>query len=372
MKKILTYLLLISILTACSTSNLITRTPEQDKNVYELIDKLSKNQTDGNLQKDFEDAYATAVLAHQAKINTYKSSDAVERWEQVMIEYGHLKKLSQAVKSSPAASKLVNVQSYDELYAEAKSNATDAYYSKAKSLLNVSDRDASKDAYTLLQKADNLTPGYKDTKALMNKAYNESILNVVVVPVNYYAQSYGYWGLQNDYVQQELVRDLRFQLGSGSVKVYSEQEARSQRIVPDRFIELRWDELFMPQPYTQTFTKNLSRQIQTGVTKDNQPIYTTVNATLYVTRREVRAGGNLMARVSDQSGQTILSDYFPSNYNYVQENATYRGDVRALGSYELSLLNNSRMNNYGRRDIFSGVLQQVYPQLLSRLRGIIW
>ena len=366
------YTFLFFFFAGCSSSNQLTRTPQEDKIVFETIKKLDKSSKDVTLQKEFESVYADAVLNHQRKITDYKTSDAEDKWERIMAEYGLLNKLSEGVLASTSASNLVKAQRYDELYAEAKQKAADNYYESAQNLLTYNNRDAAKDAYDLLQRLDKIYPNYKNSRSLLNEAYNKSILNVVVIPVNYYAQSYGYWGLQNDYVQQEIVRDLRFQLGSANVKVFTQLEARSQRINPDKIIELRWDQLFMPQPFTQTFTRAASKQIEVGRTKDNQPIYNTVNATLYITRRELRASGNLICRVSTNSGEQILSEYFPSNYNYVQEFATYRGDSRALSGYDLALINNTRMNNYSRRDVFTEVFRQVYPQLISRLRSINW
>jgi hypothetical protein len=67
-----------------------------------------------------------------------------------------------------------------------------------------------------------------------------------------------------------------------------------------------------------------------------------------------------------------LWENFPANYTWLQERATYRGDSRALGNYEWALINNSRMANYSRRDIFTQVFRQVYPQLVNRIRSISW
>lgn len=359
-------------LLGCGTAGSLTRTPEQDKDVLQAISKLAKSPGDATLQKAFESFYAEAVLNHQRKITEYKNSNQTSRWERIMSEYNFLNKLADAVQASSAASKLVQTHRYDEQYAEAKQNAIEAYYDEGTQLLQNNDREAAKLAYEVLEKANRLSPNYKDTRRLLDVAYNKSVLNVVIMPVNYYRQSFGHWGLQNDYVQQEIVRDLRFQLGSNNVKVFTDYEARGNRINPDRIIELNWDQLYLPTPYAQTSTREVSKEIETGKTADKQPIYTTVKATIYITRQEVQASGNLSCRVTDANRQTLLWDNFPANYTWVQERATYRGDSRALGSYEWALINNSRMANYSRRDIFTQVFRQVYPQLVNRIRSISW
>lgn len=359
-------------LAGCGGSGSLTRTPEEDKEVFQAISKLGKNSNAEAAQKAFTSSYATAVLLHQNKITEYRNGTLQDRWERIMHEYGRLNKLAETVQASPQASTLVQTKRYDEQYAEAKQRAVEAYYEKAKSLLTYDNREASVEAYELLQRLNRLAPNYKDSRNLLNIAERSSLLNVVVAPVNYYAQSYNYWGLNNDYVQQEIVRELRFQLPSKNVRIFTDLEARTNRIQPDRIIEIRWDELFLPFPTTQTFTREVSREVQTGVDADKKPVYTTVRATIFVTRRAIQARGNLLCTIINQNNERLLWENFPASYNWVEEAATYRGDSRALSSSDWALINNTRIIDPNRRDVFVNVFRQVYPQLMSRIRSIEW
>jgi hypothetical protein len=207
----------------------------------------------------------------------------------------------------------------------------------------------------------------------MRIADEKSILKIVINPVNYYSHNYGYYGLNNDFVQQEIVRDLRFQLSSGNVRVFSSWEARSSNIVPDRVIDIEWNELFLPIPRTQTFTRQVSRTVQTGETADKKPIYATVSATLYITRRVLDSRARLSCRVYEpNTNNVILWDEFPVNNNQVEEYATYSGDSRALSAYEWALVNNRSFGDLSQYDMFTNVFRSVYPQLLNRLRMVTW
>jgi hypothetical protein len=275
------------------------------------------------------------------------------------------------------AAKLVTTQNYEESYAAAKKNAAETYYNKANVLLDSDDRTSAREASSLLKKTDDLIPGYKDVEDLKVIAAEKSIISVVINPVNYHAQSYGYWGLNNDYIQQEIARDLRFQLGSKDVKVYTEDEARRASIVPDRVVDIAWDQLFIPTPFTNNYTRQVSRQINTGrVDENKKPIYETVTATLYVTEKTTRANGNLTLRIFDaKNDRNVLWDNFPANHTQREQYATYRGDSRALGGYELSMINNYRGGGYNdplRSDVFQQVLRDVYPRLVSRIRSVTW
>jgi hypothetical protein len=375
MKQVLwIYGAFIIILSSCGIGSTLSRYPAEDKIVYESLKDLSKNASGENTQRSFTSAYAEAVLSHQNKISQYRNSNQINKWERIMTEYGHLIKLAQTVNESQAAAKLVTTQNYEEQYAEAKRNAAESYYAKANDLLQSGDRYAAREAGSLLKKADDLIPGYKDVENLQNVAAEKGTVSVVINPVNYYSQSFGYWGLNNDYIQQEIARDLRFQLNSGNVKVFTEWEARRSNIVPDRVVDIGWDQLFIPTPMTNTSTRQVSKQINTGRVDDKkQPIYETVTATLYITEKYVRASGNLTLRIFDaKNNRNVLWDNFPADYTWREQYATYRGDSRALSGYELAMINNSAFRDPSRNDIFGNVLREVYPRLVSRIRSVTW
>ena len=359
---------------SCGIGSSVSRYPAEDRSVYESIKRLSKVNSDVSAQNAFTSAYADAVLSHQNKILQYRTSAQSNKWERIMDEYGYLIKLADAVEATPGAAKLITTRDYNEQYAEAKRNAAEAYYDKANALLNTNDRTDAREAYSLLKKTNDLIPGYKDVENLQNVAEEKSIVSVVINPVNYYSQTYGYWGLQNDYIQQEIARDLRFQLSSGTVKVYTDLEARRNRIVPDRVVDIGWDQLYIPMPSTNTQTRQVSKQINTGRTDANkQPIYESVTATVYITEKFIRANGNLTLRIYDAKNERqVLWDNFPADYTWREQYATYRGDSRALSDYELAMINNSAFRDPSRGDIFSNVLREVYPRLVSRIRSVTW
>ena len=370
----LIYSAFILVLASCGIGSTLSRYPAEDRIVYESLKDLRKNATNENTQKSFTSAYADAVLSHQNKITQYRISNQTNKWERIMSEYGHLIKLAQAVNASQAAAKLVTTQDYEEQYAEAKKNAAEAYYAKANNLLKTEDRYAAREAASLLKKTGDLIPGYKDVENLQNVAAEKGTVSVVINPVNYHSQSFGYWGLNNDYIQQEIARDLRYQLNSSNVKVYTEWEARRSNIVPDRVVDIGWDQLYIPTPMTNTSTRQVSKQVNTGRVDDKkQPIYETVTATLYITEKYVRANGNLTLRIYDaKNDRNVLWDNFPADYTWREQYATYRGDSRALSGYELAMISNSAYRDPSRNDIFGNVLREVYPRLVSRIRSVTW
>lgn len=371
-KQILIYVFTIWFLAGCGTTNNLNKLPE-DREVYSLVEKLQQNPGIVAYQKELDNQYKASLLKHQQNIEQYNQSNQLEKWEKIMNEYGQLEKLAETITNSPSAAKAVTVQRFTEYYAQAHEKAVEAYYDQATVYLNHNDRRNAEQAYGLFKKVAQLSPGYKDVNRLMEIADNKSVLKVVINPVNYYSHNFGYYGLNSDYVQQEIVRDLKFQLSSGNVRVYSNWEARSGNIAPDRVIDLEWNELFIPIPRTQTFSRQVSREIQTGQTADIRPVYTTVTATIYVTRRQIDSRGRLSCKVTEPTtNNVVLWDEFPAYNNNVEEYATYRGDSRALSSYDWALVNNSSFRDPSQYDMFNNVFRQVYPQLLNRLRAVTW
>lgn len=368
MKKIIIYSAVLFVFAGCSLISPLSKYPEEDRPVYELTKQVRKANNTAAADQ-LEQQYQTAVKTHLQKMEAYKNSTEADRGEKIIKEYGELNSLADEVSNS---TKKVKVQRFDAEYALAKEELVNDYYQQAQSLLRSNDRNDAKEAYTLLKKVNSITPNYRNAKELLEKAYNKSILTIVVNPVNYYARSYNYWGLNNDYVQQEIARDLSFRLGqSDNVKVLTDREARSSNLQPDRIIDLTWNDLFLPIPESNTYSRQVSKTIVTGKTADNKPVYTTVYATIYVTRVFNRSRGTLDVKVTDpSSNRTILWDNFPVNNNSFEEYATYRGDSRALSGYDWALLNRGAFNNPSRFQMFDNIFRQVYPQLINRIRSI--
>ncbi len=370
MKNIIIYSTVLLLFTACSLINPLSKYPQEDRSVYELTKQVRKTNNTADIRK-LEQQYHNAVESHLREIEAYKNSGQNDSGEKIMKEYAELNALADEVANT---AKEVKVKRYDAEYALAKQQVTQHYYSQAESLLQNNDRSDAKEAYALLKKVKSITPNYRNLNELMEKAYDESILTVVINPVNYYARSFNYWGLNNDYVQQEIARDLRFQLGqSDNVKVLTDYEARSNNLQPDRIVDLSWNELFLPIPQNNTYSRQVSKTIVAGKTADGKPVYTTVNATVYVTRVFNQSRGTLDVKVTDPStNKTVLWDNFPVNNNTIEEYGSYQGDSRALSSYDWALINRGAFNNPSRYQMFDNIYRQVYPRLISRIRSVTW
>ena len=360
-------------LTSCGGLNSLN-TPAPDKTVYGALSQIVSAPTDTAKQSRFKDAYASAVIEHMNNIRSYQAGSMPDKWEKILREYSQLNQLADKVKNNAVATRLVNIQDYNEAYENAKEKAVESLYDRASNYLNIDDRKSAMEAYRLLSKANELIPGYKDIGQLMQVANERSILEIVINPVNYYNNSYSYYGLNNDFMQYQFVNDLRYQLGStNNVRVFTDREAYQNKIYPDRVVDMQWNELYMPAPTQNTVTKQVSSEVVTGKTTDGKPVYTTVFATLFITQRFIEARGSLSVRITDpKTNRILMYEDFPGGYTTREEYATYRGDSRALSAYDWAMINNNQNSNPTRNSLFNEVMRQVYPQLINRIKSVTW
>jgi len=345
----------------------------EDKQVFELVDRLKKNPSDAEAQQLLPEAYKTALAKRDSLTEEkYYNLGGGDRHIALANEWRVMQQMYEAILSVPAAKKaLPNPWDPSFKIQQEYNHAADEYYEQGLSYLNYNTRENAQKAYDYFVKTNKAVPGYKDVKELMAEALDRSYIKVVVNPVNYYNNGFNYWGFQNDWLQQQMVRDLNFR-SYKDVKFFTDWEARSRNINPDKIVDLNFTRIYISQLFTQTNNYNRTAQIKTGETKSNppRPIYTTVTATVYVTRRYMQSNATLQCRIYDvYSNRNNFYDNFSNSYNWNIETATYRGDSRALTTEDLRLINNSFTNAPGREEIADRLLRDSYNMLIGRINS---
>ncbi|MBA4166665.1 MAG: hypothetical protein H0X41_03825 [Chitinophagaceae bacterium] len=345
----------------------------EDKTVFELIDKLNKNANDQQSATLLPEAYKVAADKRKS-VNqaTLHSGNLGDRYMQINTELQVMQKMYEAIKSSTAASKAVPAPwDPSKALAGTREKAAKEYYSQGLENLNYNNRQYALKAYDFFKKANDVVPGYENVRNLMSEALEKGTLKVVVEPVNYNRFNWSYWGFQNDYLQQQMVSDLN--AGSyNNTRFYTDRDASAQRLQADRLVHMNFTDLYVGPVTSNRNTIQRSAQIQTGTTRSipAKPVYTTVRATVFVSRSIMQSNATLECRIYDYvSGNNILYDRFPDQYTWQQETATFRGDERALTSADRSMINNGSGRPPSRNDIAARLIRNCYGLLLSRIRS---
>ena len=345
----------------------------EDEAVLELLDALKKKPNDAGLLNQLPDLYERAMSSRDA-MRGYVLTDnpAGDRWVLWRRQLEASQYITKLVMALPAATNYIkNPRAFESQIADARQQAAEEYYNLGLEYLNYQNRPYAQKALDMFTKANREVAGYKDVNRLMRDAELMAQMVVVVNPVDYYRFSFRHWGFNEDYLQWQMIRDLNNR-SYRNVRFYSDEEVRRLRLHPERVVDMRFDQLFISSPYTERRQYQRSAQIPVdGSTGGNQtkPTYTTVTATVFVTRRYINANASLECRIYDvPTRRDILYDRFPGRYNWVQETATYTGDQRALTQADWQLINN-RFNQYPTcEEIAQQMIRDCYNQLLSRIQ----
>jgi PBP1b-binding outer membrane lipoprotein LpoB len=379
-KYIYIFLAVIGFLFAsCSSNKSIPKTSE-DKALLSIIKKLDKDPSNSELQKRISSLYNEAAKSHLDKIEVYNTLTEPDRWVKIVKQFEALKKLSEVIANSATAAKLINASSYISELQTAKQNGAEAFYAIGMADVNNTDKQSARNAYYAFKKTDEFVPGYKDVKEQIKTAYQNSIVRVVVNPVRdntYFYNSMGWnnYGnnYNNDYFQRSLVRDLGGNYNNNSLGVfYTDWDARRENIRPDWEVDLTWMYLDIPQPMSNQYSRNVSRQIEVSRDTSGKVQYQTVTATLYVTRKYFTASGDMEMRITDvNTGRNITTQRYNDQFNWQEEYATYTGDSRALSGNEYALLTNNNYQIPRKEDILAQLSQRIYPQVKNRIATVV-
>lgn len=374
---VLLHLLIIVVLTACSPSSKYKKFMRaEDEAVLELVESIRKNSADKRLWEQLPDVYNNSMDSRERdKEFVLRDNASGDRWVLWANQLEASKYITETVMKLPGASSYItNPRYYSAEIDSAKENAADEYYRQGMEYMLYNNRPYAQKALDMFQKANRAKPGYLDVNEQIRKATLLAQMVVMVNPVDYYNFGWNSWGLNNDYVQWQMVNDLNRQSWS-NVRFYTNEEVRSLRLHPERVVDMRFVRLDVYSPYTERYQyeRTANIPISGGIRPDStRPAFQVVKATVFVTRREIRGEADLVCNVYDQvTSRSIYSDHFPGRYQWEQRSATYSGDRRALTDEDWRLINNRMPNDPGRNEIARRLIEDSYQQLISRIQQAV-
>lgn len=379
MKNIFYFLFSFFVLAGCKTSKDYLLHTDSDNTIFDAIKTLKKNSSDSNALKALPVLYNTALQRNLRKINSYNNSRDLSRWDKMIGSYNTLQQMHDAIVENDAASSLVTPANYQETIYNLKQEAAADYYAEASAFLNKPGRDDAKKAWNYFKKADNLVPGYEDAKLKMDDAYQNAIVNVVINAVQdnsyFFNTGWGNYGTtySNEFFQQSLIRDLG---GKNSrqypARFYSDWEIRRDDVQPDWEVNLTLRNMNIPRPITNTYSRNVSKQVETGRDTSGKIIYKTVYATINIARLSFTARADMEINITDLViRKNIINNTYREDYRWEEEHATYSGDSRALGPNDWAIINNGNFNEPRKEDILNELYRKLYPQVKSRIGYVV-
>jgi hypothetical protein len=376
MKYIFYTLISLVILISCKTNKDYLSRSDNDNTLFDAIKTLKKRNGDTTALSALPVLYNLAQQRNLRKINSYSSSNNLDRWDKMISAYGTLQEMHDAIIENDAASRVITPVNYQQTIYDLKREAAADYYSLATSYLNKPGRDDAKKAYNYFKKADKLVPGYEDADLKMDEAYQNAIVNVVINPVQdnsyFFNTGWGNYGYNysNEYFQQTLVRELK---GVNSnrypARFYTDWEARRDNVQPDWEVNLNLRNIYIPRPQTYTYTRNASQQVEVGRDTSGKTIYRTVYATVNIARQSFTANADMEINITDlATRKNIVYNTFREDYRWEEEHATYSGDSRALSANDWRIINsNGSYNEPRKEDVLNELYRKLYPQVKNKI-----
>lgn len=396
------YILILAatvVLYSCKTASKAFEKGNYEDAVSLAVKKLQKDGNDDATKAILQNAYKQAVNEHEAIISSLSNSTSDGRYEKIYNEYHKLQNLYEAVVNSPVALQIVHPTDYSSYVQTYKDKTGEVYFDRGLALMERGDRNSFRQAYDALRTAYR----YKndsEIKAKMDEAHDAAVVKVLLLTDDVYSNGNmyggGYYGngsynngsYNNGYgnaynnsfeiknFQEDLVRNLRFQVNSEFVEFYNEFEARSNNIQPDEIVEMHLGRMNMGRSYDETSYRDVSSRIvvkQTVYRPDSiVSEYATVYARINTTRRTYVSDGDLHISSRDAKGNYLWSDVVRGEHRFVTEFVTYTGDERALSPGDKAMISNGSNNGYNnirQEDIFKEVLRQIEIEAGNRLRS---
>ena len=375
MKPIIYFVAGLFLLASCSSSRDYLLRGDEDKTMFDIVKRLNKKSTDPDATRDIAQVYAQVQQRHLKKIGTYQTYNDIEKWDKLIQEYAILQEIYNAIENSDAASRLVTPTSYLNELNAVKEQAAEGYYQLGNELLAQQSRESARKAHAAFKKSSSIIRDYKDSRQKMDEAYNNSVINVLINPIQdnsfFFNTGWGNMGYNysNEYFQQNLVRDLGGKYATRfPARFYTDWEARRDDIQPDWVVDLTLRNMDIPRPAVSNSSRNVSKQIQVSTDTSGKPTYQTVHATLNIQRQYFNARAQMDINIVEvATRRNVAYNSYSDTYNWQQEVATFSGDRRALSNQDIALLNNTTFNMPRREDILNELYRNIYPQVKNRI-----
>lgn len=371
------YTLLLSsfmlMLAGCKTASKLYQKGNYDEAVVLAVKELQKNPGDPQKIALLQSAYSYAVEDHERKISNYLSGTNELKWEWAYYQYADLQNLYHAIRKAPQVYEIVQPTDYSSLafiYAE---KAAAVRMNRGLRWLQNGDKTSAKTAYREFQSAARFRPGDFEIETLLAEAYDLAVTRVVIMPVHQSGFIFSSYNYEMQQLSDDLLRNLKYGNRNEFVQYYSFPEANSRGIQPDQIIEMQFANFNIGRFHDHKTTREVATRV---IVKEivHRPdsvekVYGTVKAKITTTIRSLSSDGRLGIRIINPDGARIWSENIGASHTWTTRFSSYTGDERALSEEDKKLVSRGIETAPHEQEIISILRNQIYNDLLSRLKN---
>lgn len=360
-------------LASCKTASKLYQKGNYDEAVELAAKKLQKDPNDSKLIDIIRSSYGYAVEDHQSRIRNNSQDNNELKWEWMYNEYAALQRMYDAIHKVPSVFNIVHPVDYSSYLIIYSDKAGDVRYERGLAFMQRYDKQSYRNAYREFQVAERLKPGNRNIIQKLNEAYEYAVTNIVILPLE---QQFGYrYSSYNNYqsLDEQLLRNLKFNSGNEFVKFHSEWEARTNNIRPDQVVDMRLATLNIGRYFDNRSTREVSKEvvIKEIVYRPDSivKVYGKVFATIITTRRTMRSDAMLQINVRDGNGGWLWNDNIYANHNWETVFATFSGDERALNDNDRQLVNKRQEQPPREEEIIRCLMDEINTNSLYRFKN---
>jgi tetratricopeptide (TPR) repeat protein len=369
----LIFLIAAGTISGCKSAGKLYQQGNYDEAVKTAASKLQKKPNDRDLQDILVRAYDYAVADHETRISDYLAGSSDLRWEWAYNEYLSLQRLYDAIFRAPSVFDIVHPTDYSASIREYADKAAEMHLNRGISHMNENNKQAFREAYYEFQAADRFRPGDADIKQQMDEAYSLALTRVVIQAEGSSGYQFSSFGTGTSGFSGDLVQALQRNSGNPFVRFFSSWEASNGNMAPDEVIELSFTGLRLGHIDDQKRITEVSKDVvvkekvynKDSVVKE----YKKVKARIITTTRTVYSEGTLAYGVRAGDGRWLMTDNIVGTNRWVNVFSQYTGDERALSEEDRKLLQHDRDLMPREQDIIREITNDIYGQLLTRLRN---
>lgn len=378
MNRFFTLIIFTTVMAGCGSTKF--RAPvTEDKPLFAAINELIKRPDNTKAQNDLTYFFNQSVARHEEAVSVYRKSNDPARWDRLLNELKALQAIYTATQAIPNVTSFVKPKNYLGELEATREDAADFYWEQAMDNFEKNDRQSSLRAYDLFRKSSSYVNNYKDANHLSQEAWENSIINIVVLPVREnYPTFFREWdpGLRYraEYFQEQLVREL----GGRSATYYparffTDLEVSKDYLRPEWELNVKWDYINTNTTVPSSEKRQVSKNILAGKDSTGKPVYILVKATIVSTVRSVSARGTLGYSLnSTYDGKIIDMGSVTDNVSWTESSIGYTGDKRALSDEDLKLIKvRSFDRGPSKTEVMDALTRKMFPELRRRLERAI-
>jgi hypothetical protein len=361
---------LFVVLMACSSGQKAFHRGNYFEAVNTAVERLRSNPDHKKSAQVLQSSYPQALQWAQGEIDLLLSGNDPLKWEKTVNIMRRVNNLASEIRRSPAALRIVPVPKvYTSEMNMALERAAEETYQGGLALMQLSERQAAREAYSLFMRSNELVPGYKDTPQLIREAKARATLNVIVEPIPVHSRLFELSaGFFYNQVYEYLNRRFPQQ---GFVNFFNPEEFEKSEVNnPDMILHLEFFDFVVGALKQSESEREVTNTVKKNPkdTLSNETI--TYKAKLKTFSDQVASGGVVDMKIQEwPSGKLLVNDRIPGEFIWINRYAIFVGDEKALSAEQLQLTKQKMVQPPPPQMLFVEFTKPIYDQLTGRLNN---